>query len=84
MTARFQVPKQTINFIVDKYHVGTSDDIIRADVRRRVDLMTARRMAGFCTGFRPMTQHQIKRMEDYAIKRHRENGELYNRVMGGI
>ena len=33
--ARFTVPKQQIEFIVNRHHVGDSDDAIRADIRER-------------------------------------------------
>jgi len=70
---RFQVPKQAINFIVDKYHVSTSDDAIRADIRKRCATRH---------GFNGPTQKQIERMETYAVKRHNDNRALYARVMG--
>ena len=78
--ARFTVPKQTINFIVDKYHVSTSADTIRADIRARAD-----RMRAHCAvaGLKQATDSQVRKMEEYAVQRHEENRGLYSRVMSG-
>lgn len=77
---RFQVPQQMINFIVDKYHVSTSDDVIRADIRRRVAKSAARAAS---VGQKGATDSQLRKMEAYAVKRHASNRGLYAHVMGG-
>jgi hypothetical protein len=77
---RFQVPQQMINFIVDKYHVSTSDDTIRADIRRRVAQSAARAAS---VGQKGATDNQLAKMEAYAVKRHHQNQGLYAHVMGG-
>jgi hypothetical protein len=78
--ARFTVPKQTLNSIVDKYHVGTSDDSIRADIRARADRMRAHCLVA---GLAQSTDNQVQKMEAYAVQRHHANRELYSRVMSG-
>lgn len=78
--ARFTVPKQTINFIVDKYHVSTSDDTIRADIRKRVHRMQVHRITA---GLPVVTDNQRAKCEAYAVKRHADNRALYSRVMSG-
>ena len=64
--------KSAVRHIVGRFHVATTDDAIRADMRRR----TAPRH-----GFKGATQKQIAAIEAYAIKVHRENQSLYNGVM---
>ena len=77
---RFQVPKQLINTIVDRYHVSATDDAIRADIRGRAARMNARLAQ---TGARLTTDKQLQRMESYAVQRHENNRALYARVMSG-
>lgn len=77
---RFQVPKGMINFIVDKHHVGTSDDAIRADIRRRVARSAARAAS---VGMKGATDKQLQKMEAYAVERHHSNQAVYNCAMGG-
>jgi hypothetical protein len=71
---KFKVPEATINFIVDKFHVGTSDDAIRADIRRRCAPRNGNPGA---------TDSQLAKMEAYAVKRHHANQGLYSAVMTG-
>jgi len=77
---RFQVPKQLINIIVDKYHVSATDDTIRADMRARAHRMRARLAQ---TGARGITDKQLQQIEAYAVKRHTTNRGLYARIMSG-
>jgi hypothetical protein len=67
-----KIPKQAIEFIVNRFHAGTSDEAIATDIRRR-----ARHNVG-------VTEATILRMVSYALKVHHANQALYNHVMGGI
>jgi hypothetical protein len=66
---RFKVPQVEIDFIVAKHHVGDSDDKIRADIRARA--------------VGRLTDSQLRRCEEYAVKSHAANRRLYAAVMGG-
>ena len=65
------IPKTQLKYIVDRMHVGASDDKVRAEVRRRV---------GVHPGW---TQKLVAQAEVYALKVHRENARMYAYVMGG-
>lgn len=67
--ARFKVPKQEIDFIVRRHHVGVSDDTVRADIRARA--------AG------RLTDSQLRKCEVYAVKAHEKNRQFYADVMNG-
>lgn len=70
-----EIPKQQIRFIVDRMHVGTPDEEIRADIRRRTSTKKAAAMG--------WTPAKIKAAEDYAVKVMNENRKMYAYVMGG-
>jgi hypothetical protein len=58
-----------INWIVDGFHVSTSDEQIIKDIERRI---------------KPGTDPKvIKKYIKEAIKRHRENQKLYSDVVNG-
>lgn len=65
------IPKTQLKYIVDRMHVGDSDDKVRAEVRRRV---------GVHPGW---TQKLVAQAEVYALKVHRDNQKMYAYVMGG-
>ena len=63
------VPKGFIGMIVDKYHVGTPDSEIEADIRQRATKLPA---------------IDAQKCVDYAIEHHHENGALYRLATGGL
>ncbi len=65
-----EIPKQSIKWLVDRHHVGDSDEAIRTDVRNRATAPE-------------WTAASVKAAEKYAVKCHRKNQDLYNRVMSG-
>jgi hypothetical protein len=65
-----KIPKQAIEFIVNRFHVGTPDEAIATDIRRRV-------RSG-------VTQACETAMVSYALKVHHKNQAMYNHVMGGL
>jgi hypothetical protein len=71
MENKLQIPKQTIAWIVARFHVNTPDAEIKADILRR----TKR-----CPSWSP---DYVKAAQDYAIKCHRQNQALYRDVMTG-
>lgn len=66
--------KQLIDTVVNRLHVGTSDDEVRADIRRRT---------GPRAGYKTWTQKQIEAAEVHALKTHHANQAMYARVMRG-
>ena len=64
---KMQIPKQSIEWIVNRLHVSVSDDEIATDMRRRI-----RKNLGVC-----VTAAAEKRMVAYALKCHHENQGLY-------
>jgi hypothetical protein len=65
------IPKDQIRYIVDKLHVGESDEKVRALIRMR-------------TAPHPgWTQARVKQAETYALKVHHDNQKMYAYVMGG-
>ncbi len=67
-----KVPRYSIGVMVDRLHVGTSDDVILARIN------TALAIVG------PEFTPQIKRdCREYALERHRRNRALYLKVMRG-
>lgn len=64
------IPKQCIDWIVGRIHVGTSDEEVKAEIRKRA------------TG-PEWTKAKIMEAEMYAIHCHRKNQELYRTVMSG-
>jgi hypothetical protein len=67
-----KLPKASIEVIVNRFHVGTADETIANDMRRRVRQNPN------------VTESFEKRMVAYALKVHHENQKLYGFVMGGI
>jgi hypothetical protein len=61
---------QSIRFIVDRYHVGTPDEIVASDIRRRCRIRRA-------------TPKQEERAVRDALAVHRANQKLYSDVVGG-
>ena len=62
-----RVPRSAISWLVNRLHVGTSDETIAADIRSR------------CTapGY---TESIIKQSIAYALECHRHNQAIYRRV----
>ena len=65
---KFEVPKYSIGWLIARLHVGTSDADIEADLRKRLSKSL-------------LTPAQFKKCLVYALKCHKENQNLYNRVM---
>ena len=70
---RAGIPIGHIGWIVDRLHVGTSDDDVRADVRRRLTGATGA----------PWSEQVIEAAEVIAVAHHRANQADYRWVMGG-
>ncbi len=64
------LPEASIRWYVGKYHVSTPDTDIRQAIR------------GLCVTS-VWTEKDIIRAENYAVKCHKENRDLYTRVMSG-
>jgi len=60
----------TLEWFVGRFHVGTPDGEVRAEIRRRL-------AAGVSAAER-------RRVVDAAVRIHRRNRRLYVRVMGGM
>ena len=72
MANKLDIPKLSIEWIVGRLHVGASDEAVKANIRNR------------CTpGVHGWTEAQIVEAEEYAVKCHRKNQDLYRRVMSG-
>ena len=72
------VPKQSIEWIVARLHVGTSDAEVAADIRRRFE-----RTLPPMRPIRSSMERKIEACITYALKCHHDNGALYTRVMRG-
>jgi hypothetical protein len=68
---RLSLPHSQIEFVVDRLHVGTSDDEVAAEIRKRAK-------GGAWTPAR------VRRAVEYAIKHHHKNRGLFSHVMRGI
>jgi hypothetical protein len=64
------IPRHGIEWLVNRMHVGTPDQGVRDDIRRR------------CTNA-AWTEDKIQEAEAHAIKVHRHNQKLYQRIMSG-
>jgi len=64
------LPKAQIDFAVGKYHVGTSDEEIAEDIRKRAEKMK-------------WPEGAITAGVKYALKRHHANQGVYTAVMSG-
>jgi hypothetical protein len=71
MATKLDIPKGSIEWIVNKLHVGTSDEAVKTNIRKR------------CTPDGGWSEAAIVKAEEYAIKCHRKNQDLYRRVMSG-
>ena len=67
---KLELPKQSIQWLVACFHVSTSDDEIRAEIRKH------------CTST-DWTPARILAAEKFAVKCHRKNQDLYHAVMTG-
>ena len=65
-----RVPRHSISQLMARVHVGTSDDDISADIRKRCN----------APGY---TERLIKQSIAYALECHKRNRDLYRRVMSG-
>jgi hypothetical protein len=66
------IPTASIEWIVNRFHVGTPDETIATDIRRR-----ARRVDP------NVTATMEKKLVAYALKVHHKNQGLYHSVMTG-
>ena len=73
------VPKQSIAWLMGQIHVGTSDEVVAADISRRY----IQGMRNSCFERNDSTERRIKACITYALKCHHDNGALYTRVMRG-
>lgn len=71
LNSRLELPRSQIEFVVDRLHVGTSDDEVAAEIRRR-------------TKGGSWTPARVRRAVEYAIKHHRKNRGVFSHVMRGI
>jgi len=62
--SKFQVPKQSISWLLGRVHVSTPDSEVEADIRRR------------CSALTPAQRNACVK---YALKCHRDNQALFNR-----
>jgi hypothetical protein len=67
-----KIPENEINFLVDKYHVLTSIEIIENDLLKR--------MKNAKNKVKASTQKQVIK---YARKRHENNFIIYSNIMKG-
>lgn len=65
--------RAAIDLIVGNLHVGTPDEEIEYEIRRRI----AHSDMAYPTGYDDA-------LVAYALKVHHANGDLYRRVMGGL
>ena len=68
------IPRQEIAFIVSRYHVGTPDEKITAELRERINKSPARDQ---------WTPTKIRQALAYTLQCHAKNKALYRAVMGG-
>jgi hypothetical protein len=71
MDTTMKIPTVTIEWIVNRYHVGTPDAEIEQNIRSRA------KAAG------TLAEKRIQAMVDYAIEHHRKNQSLYHSVVTG-
>jgi hypothetical protein len=65
------IPTMAIEWIVNRFHVGTPDEEIATDIRRRVRSVPE------------VSPALEKKMVNYALKQHHKNQGLYHSVMTG-
>lgn len=73
---RFAVPLAQIRSIMGSVHVGVSMELVRIDAESRA---RNARWKG-----RKLTPKQQQAVVDAFLRVHRENVDLYNKVMGGV
>lgn len=73
---RFTVPLAQIRVIMGNVHVSVTEDEVRADAESRA---RHARWKG-----RKLTAKQQQAVVDAFLQAHRENVELYRKVMGGV
>ena len=66
-----QIPKASIEWLVNRLHVSVTDEEIAADMRRRIRINPG------------VTEATEKRVVAYALKCHHKNQELYSAVVSG-
>jgi hypothetical protein len=64
------IPKQSIAWLVNRMRVGTPAETVKADIRKRCT----------ATGW---TERKVAEAENYGVKCHRKNLDLYRAVMSG-
>ena len=67
-----QIPKASIEWLVNRLHVSTTDEEVATDMRRRVRTATP-----------DVTAAVEKRIVAYALKCHHKNQGLYRAVVSG-
>lgn len=66
------IPKSAIEWFVNRMHVSVSDEEVRADIRKRTN------------GVDPAwPEAKIIEAEEYAVKCHNKNRDLYRAVVSG-
>jgi hypothetical protein len=68
-----QIPRGTIDWIVDRFNVNATDTEIRADIELRIKKY----------GSIGWTPDNVKAATDYAVKRHHGNQALYQMIATG-
>lgn len=73
------VPKQAIEWIVARFHVGTPDAEVAADIRRRLE----RKINDSCFEKNANRGRRMQAYIAYALDCHHKNGALYTAVQTG-
>ena len=78
ITVSEECPRQSIDFLIDREHIGTRDEEIRNIIRQRIHALQVTGQASKWT-----SERQLEAIE-YALWQHRENQAVYRHVIGGI
>jgi len=78
ITVSEQCPRQSIDWLLDREHVGSADFKVEDLVRERVALLRLKGQA------KQWTQPKEQEAIEYALWRHHENRAVYQFVMGGM
>ena len=70
-------PRQSIDILIDREHVGTIDEDIRNIIRRKIDTLKVTGQASKWT-----SKRQLEAIT-YALWKHRENQAVYRFTMTG-
>ena len=78
ITVSEECPRQSIDFLIDREHIGTRDEEIRNIIRQRIHALQVTGQASKWT-----SERQLEAIE-YALWKHGENQAVYRHVIGGI